>query len=422
MVQQFPILEDIDVTGKTVLLRADLNVPMVGGRVTDNTRILRVLPTLTYLLAKKARVVILSHFGRPKGKFVPSMSLAPLVDELSKALGGKEVHFGVDSIGQEAKNAIAKLAPGDIILLENLRFHPEEEAGDMKFARELANLGDIFVNDAFSASHRAHASITGIAEYLPVVAGRLMQEELSVISSLFEGAQKPIAAVIGGAKVSTKLALLQNLTTKMDMLVIGGAMANTFLCAQGHDVGASMCEKDLKKTAQDILKTAEKHGCKIILPVDLVVASEFKAQATCGVYAAHEIPKGGMAIDIGPESVALFSQALSGCKTVIWNGPMGAFETSPFDVSTVSLARVIASLTRQGKMRSIAGGGDTLAALNHAGLADSFSYLTTGGGAFLEWLEGKPMPGITALMEATAKAALAAKPVEALKPVQGNLA
>ena len=422
MAGNFLTLEDIDVAGKTVLLRADLNVPMQGGRVTDNTRIVRLLPTLTYLLAKKARVVILSHFGRPKGKFVPSLSLAPLVDALSAALNGKDVHFGVDCVGQAAKDAIAAIAPGDIVLLENLRFHPQEEAGDKDFARELASLGDVFVNDAFSASHRAHASITGIAEYLPVAAGRLMQEELSVIHEIFESAPKPIAAVVGGAKVSTKLALLQNLMTKMDVLVIGGAMANTFLYAQGHDVGASLYEKDLKKTAQEILKTAEKHNCKIVLPVDVVVASEFAAQATCTINQVSDIPKDGIAVDIGPASVARFSEELAACKTVIWNGPMGAFETSPFDVSTVGLARVIASLTKQGKLRSIAGGGDTLAALNHAGLASSFSYLTTGGGAFLEWLEGKPMPGIIALIEAAAKAALAAKPMDKLKPTQGSLA
>jgi phosphoglycerate kinase len=421
MAKDFLTLDTVELAGKTVLLRADLNVPMQGGRVTDSTRIVRLLPTLHHLLAHKAKIVILSHFGRPKGKFVPDLSLAPLVDALSAALDGKEVHFGVDCVGPAAQEAVSKLQAGEIVLLENLRFHPEEEAGDANFARELASLGDVFINDAFSASHRAHASITGIADYLPTAAGRLMEEELSVIVDIFEGAQSPVAAVVGGAKVSTKLALLQNLSSQMDVLVIGGAMANTFLYAQGHDVGASLFEKDLKKTALDILKNAEKNNCKIVLPVDVIVAEEFKPHASCTVRSASDIPKGGMAVDVGPQSVALFAQALEHCKLVIWNGPLGAFETSPFDVSTVNLARTIASLSTQGKMRSIAGGGDTLAALNHAGLASSFSYLTTGGGAFLEWLEGKPMPGITALAQAKAKAELMSKPVGELRPVQGKL-
>lgn len=397
---EFLKLEDMDVAGKVVLVRTDLNVPMLGGRVTDDTRIVRLLPTLRYLIAQKARIVLLSHFGRPKGKFVPDLSLAPLVDALSAALGGHTVRFGVDSIGPAAKEAVASLAPGEVLLLENLRFHPEEEKGDANFARELASLGDIFINDAFSASHRAHASITGLADYLPVAAGKLMEDEITVISSIFSGAQKPIGAVIGGSKVSTKLELLQNLTTRMDKIVIGGAMANTFLYALGHEVGASLCEKDLKDTALEILKTAEKNNCRLILPVDVVISKEFKAQAACGIYDVKSIPEGGIAIDVGPESVELFGRELSECKTIIWNGPLGAFETSPFDVSTVSLARIVAKLTQQGKVRSIAGGGDTLSALNHSGLASCFSYLTTGGGAFLEWLEGKVLPGVAVLLNA----------------------
>lgn len=401
-VMTFPHLEDIDLAGKTVLLRTDLNVPMQGGKVTDHTRILRLLPTLNYLIKKKCRVVLLSHFGRPGGKFVPSLSLAPLVDAVSDALDGKEVRFGVDCIGPAARDAVSKLQPGEVVLLENLRFHPEEEKGDAHFAQELASLGDIFINDAFSCSHRAHASITGIAQYLPVAAGRLMQEEIDVLGSIFSSAKHPIAAIIGGSKISSKLELLENLTKTMDMLVIGGAMANTFLYAQGHDVGKSLYEKSMKATALKILKQAQKNDCQILLPVDVVVSTSLHAQAPCTIADIDAIPDDGIAVDIGPSSIQLFAEALATCKTVIWNGPMGAFEISPFDVSTVSLARIIAKFTQSKHLRSIAGGGDTVSALMHSGLAQNFSYLSTAGGAFLEWLEGKTLPGVAVLLEAKA--------------------
>lgn len=395
----FPRLEDLEVANKTILVRTDLNVPMHGGQVTDHTRIVRLLPTLNYLIKKKARVVLLSHFDRPGGKFVPSMSLAPLVDPLSEALGGKEVKFGVDCIGPAAHEAVKKLKGGDVLLLENLRFHPEEEKGDLHFARELASLGDAYVNDAFSASHRAHASIVGITQFLPIAVGRLMEEELTVLGGIFTNPKKPLGAVVGGSKVSTKLALLNNLTKTMDILVIGGAMANTFLYAQGHSVGKSKCEKDMKATALKILRAAEKNGCRIVLPNDLVVVNEFKAHAPCKVMGIDTIPPEGMATDIGPGSVELFCEAISQCKTLVWNGPIGAFETSPFDCSNVGVSRHIAKLTARNTLRSIAGGGDTVAALTHAGLAEEFSYISTAGGAFLEWLEGKALPGVAVLMK-----------------------
>jgi phosphoglycerate kinase len=395
----FVRLEDLDVKGKKVLLRTDLNVPMQGGKVTDSTRIIRLLPTLHYLLEHGARVVLLSHFDRPKGKFVPSMSLAPLVDAVSEALGGREVKFGVDCVGKAARDAVNQLNDGELVLLENLRFHAQEEAGDEDFARELASLGDLFVNDAFSCSHRAHASITGIAKFLPTAAGRLMEQEVDVLTSIFSGAEKPLGAIIGGSKISTKLELLENLTKTMDVIVIGGAMANTFLHAQGYDVGKSKCEKDMKDTALSVLSNAAKNGCQLVLPTDLVVATHFAPQAPNRVVPVSKIPSDCTAVDVGPATVQLFTQVLTTCKTIVWNGPIGAFETSPFDVSTVSLARAIASLTEIGSTRSIAGGGDTVSALSHAGLVGSFSYLSTAGGAFLEWLEGKELPGVAALIQ-----------------------
>jgi phosphoglycerate kinase len=402
----FQTLEDINVTNKIVLVRVDLNVPMQGQKVTDKTRITRVLPTINYLIKNKARVVLLSHFGRPEGKPNPSMSLAALVDPLSAALK-KPVQFGVDCVGPDAEKAVAKLKPGDVLLLENLRFHPEEEKGDAAFSKQLADLGDIYVNDAFAASHRAHASITGIARHLPAIAGRLMEEEISQLCALFNGAKKPIAAIIGGSKVSTKLRLLNNLVKTMDVLLIGGAMANTFLYAQGHKVGHSRCEKDMKKTALMILNNAKKRGCRIVLPTDLVVTYKFKTRAQCEVVDVTHIPGEAMAADVGPATIGLFAAELLQCKTVVWNGPVGAFETSPFDVSSVNLARVVARLTRSKKIRSISGGGDTVAMLSHAGLTQEFSYISTAGGAFLEWLEGKTLPGVAALMQPARKRAKA---------------
>ena len=395
---KFPRLEDVDLAGKTVLIRTDLNVPMQGGKVTNNNRIVRLLPTLEYLMKKKCRIVLLSHFDRPKGKFVPSMSLAPLVDAVSEAMGGKEIQFGVDCIGPAARDAVAKLKAGEIVLLENLRFHPEEEAGDANFARELASLGDVFINEAFSASHRAHASITGIAAYLPIAAGRLMEEELASIYSIFSNAKKPITAIVGGSKISTKLELLENLVAKVDNVVIGGAMANTFLLSQGHSVGKSLVETNLKVTAKRILETAKKKKCTIILPVDVVVGQPDATSNAC--VGIEHIPADQMALDIGNETIRAISDCLATSKTVIWNGPMGLFETRPFDVSTMMVAREIARLTTSGTIKSIAGGGDTVAALAIAGLGGSFSYLSTAGGAFLEYLEGKTLPGITTLLEA----------------------
>lgn len=400
----FVRLSDVDVKNKTVLVRTDLNVPMQGGEISDHARITRLLPTINYLTEQKAKVVLISHFGRPEGKFVPSMSLAPVVDALAKELG-HEVLFGVDTVGSAARDAVAKLQPGQVILLENLRFHAEEEKGDANFAKELASLADIFVNDAFSASHRAHASISTIAQFIPVVAGKLMEEEVNVLTSLFSDAQKPIGAVIGGSKISTKLELLGNLIKTMDVLAIGGAMANTFLYAQGIPVGKSICEKSMKETALSVLAEAKKHGCKIVLPVDMVVTEKFEPQACCRVVSVDQIPENFTAVDIGPISTIHFADALKECKTLVWNGPVGAFETSPFDCSTVQLARLIAKQTRERGLRSVAGGGDTVAALTHAGMAGELSYLSTAGGAFLEWLEGKELPGVAALYQTKNKVA-----------------
>lgn len=394
----FLTLEDINTTNKTVLVRTDLNVPMSGGRVMDNTRIVKLIPTLEYLLKKKCRIILLSHFGRPGGKFVPSLSLAPLVDALSQALGGREIKFGVDCVGSAAKEVVSQLKTGEIVLLENLRFHAEEEKGDKRFARELASVGDVFINDAFSASHRAHASITGIAEFLPVAAGRLMQQELTALDTMFAHAKRPLTAIIGGAKVSTKLELLENLIGKVDTLIIGGAMANTFLAAQGIDIGKSLYESKLKATAKRIIDKAKKKGCALILPCDVVVGEMLETGKPTLMVDSAKIPSGMMALDVGNDTIRDIAQCLGrNTQTVIWNGPLGAFETRPFDVSTMMIAREIAALTRQGKIKSIAGGGDTIAALSAAGLEQSFSYISTGGGAFLEWLEGKTLPGVAVL-------------------------
>ena len=388
--------------GKTVLVRTDLNVPMEGGRITDQSRIMRLLPTLTMLSEQGARVALLSHFGRPEGKFDPSLSLAPLVDALSAALK-REVRFGVDCIGNAARNAVNALREGEIILLENLRFHLQEESGDEAFARELASLGEIYVNDAFSCSHRAHASITGIPRFLPSFAGMLLLEEVTALSNVFSTAMRPLAAVVGGSKVSTKLALLENLVSKVDVLVIGGAMANTFLHAQGIAIGRSLYEPKMARTAKGILSAAEKAKCHILLPADVVVAETLCPHDPCAVCTLNDIPHGGMIADVGPVTLMHYLQTLSTCRMVVWNGPVGAFEVSPFDSGTVHLARMLASLTRAGALQTIAGGGDTLAAIAHAGLSQAFTYLSTAGGAFLEWLEGKELPGITALLSAPAR-------------------
>ncbi len=377
-------------------MRTDLNVPMEGSRVVDDTRLRGLVPTIQALQQRGARIVLLSHFDRPKGKYEPSMSLAPLVDALA-ALLQQEVQFGVDCVGPSAKDAVGGLPERGVLLLENLRFHGAEEAGDDTFARALASLGDCYVNDAFSCSHRAHASITGIPAYLPSAAGMLLQREVEMLTALFSHAETPLVAAIGGSKISTKLALIDNLMARVDALIVGGAMANTFLLAQGYDVGKSICEKDMRSTAAGILARAREHACEIVLPVDLVVTEKFQRGAACMVVPVSHIPPTHTATDVGPASVARFSTVLERARTVVWNGPIGAFEVSPFDCSTVSFARSIAAVTRAGQCRSIAGGGDTLAAITHAGVSQEFSYLSTAGGAFLEWLEGKVLPGIAAL-------------------------
>jgi len=392
-----PTLESLDVTGKTVLVRLDLNVPMQAGRVTDATRITRVVPTLQYLMERHAKVVILSHLGRPKG-FDPSQSLAPLVDALSAALWDRPVKFSPDCVGNSAKLAVEGAEAGDVILMENLRFHAEEKANDPAFAKAMASLGDCYVNDAFSCSHRAHASIVGLNPYMPAAAGRLMQEEVAALEGLSNPA-RPMTAIVGGSKVSTKLELLGNLVAKVDNLVIGGAMANTFLAAQGIHVGASLCETEMAQTARDIIAGAKEKGCRIILPTDVVVAKKFKAHAENLVCDVHDIPSDGMILDVGPRSLLALQDVINSSKTLVWNGPVGAFETAPFDATTVQVARMIASASRAGKLHSVAGGGDTVAALAHAGVTHQLSYLSTAGGAFLEWLEGKELPGIAALMK-----------------------
>ncbi|MBN8542696.1 MAG: phosphoglycerate kinase [Alphaproteobacteria bacterium] len=392
-----PTLESLDVNGKTVLVRLDLNVPMQAGRVLDNTRILRIIPTLQYLIERHAKVVVLSHLGRPKS-FDPALSLAPLVDALSENLWDRPVKFSPDCIGNTAKMAVQNASEGDVILMENLRFHKGEEGNDPEFAKALAELGDAYVNDAFSCSHRAHASVVGINNHLPSAAGRLLQQEVEALSKTLTTPDRPMAAIVGGSKISTKLELLGNLTGKVDKLIIGGAMANTFLHAQGYDVGASLCEKEMKETAQKILKEAAAKGCEIVLPVDAVVANKLAPHAASQVVDVKSIPKVMSILDVGPRSMVRLFEVIEQCKTLVWNGPVGAYETQPFDASTVQLARLVAQRSREGSLHSVAGGGDTVAALAHAGLANELSYLSTAGGAFLEWLEGKELPGIAALL------------------------
>ncbi|MFN7401819.1 MAG: phosphoglycerate kinase [Alphaproteobacteria bacterium] len=399
MTSTLPSLETLDVTGKTVLVRLDLNVPMQRGRVVDATRITRIIPTLQYLIERHAKIVVLSHLGRPGG-FDPGLSLAPLVDILSENLWDRPVKFSPDCVGSTARLAVEAAAPGDVILMENLRFHAEEEANDPTFGKALASLGDAFVNDAFSCSHRAHASIVGINPHLPSAAGRLLAEEATALSRTLSTPNRPLAALVGGSKVSTKITLLGNLCAKVDKLIIGGAMANTFLYAQGYDVGASWVEPDMKSTVRDILKEATSKGCALILPSDVVVASAFEPHAPAQVVEVKHIPKRSMILDIGPRSLMQLFRAIEDSRTLVWNGPVGAYETAPFDSSTVQLARMVAARSREGLLHSVAGGGDTVAALAHAGLTSELSYLSTAGGAFLEWLEGKELPGIAALLGA----------------------
>jgi phosphoglycerate kinase len=396
---QFKTIDTINVSGKRVLVRVDLNVPMKNGKVTDATRIERAAPTVAELAAKGAKVVVLSHFGRPDGKPVAEMSLRPLVEPLAAALG-KPVAFAEDCIGPLAEAAVAALKPGDIVLLENLRFHKEEEKNDSAFVDKLAALGEIYVNDAFSTAHRAHASTEGIANRLPAAAGRLMQAELEALEKALGTPRRPVCAVVGGAKVSSKLELLGHLVSKVDKLIIGGGMANTFLHAQGIKVGKSLCEKDLAATALEILEKAKQARCMVLLPTDIVVAGEFKANALHRVVDVRACPDDQMILDVGPQSVALYQKEVGDCATLVWNGPLGAFELQPFDAGTTALAQSVARLTSEGKLLSVAGGGDTVAALAHAGVEDKFSYVSTAGGAFLEWMEGKTLPGVAALIRA----------------------
>ncbi|MEM8750568.1 MAG: phosphoglycerate kinase [Pseudomonadota bacterium] len=393
----FKTLDDLtDVAGKRALVRVDINVPMEEGRVTDTTRIERIAPTVRELSAKGMKVILLAHFGRPKGEVVASMSLTPVVPSLSQIFG-RTVAFATDCCGQPAIDAIASMNNGDVLLLENTRFHPCEEKNNPPFGKELADLGDIYINDAFSAAHRAHASTVGIAEHLPSYAGRTMQAELEALEKGLGAPNHPVIAIVGGAKISTKLDLLGNLVSRVDHLVIGGGMANTFLAAKGVAVGKSLCEHDLAETARDIFAKAEAAGCEIILPSDVVVAEGFAANSPNRVVDAGSVPDDMMILDAGPDTVALIAERMSNARTLVWNGPLGAFEIEPFDKATVQAARQAAELTRAETLVSVAGGGDTVAALNHAGVADDFTYVSTAGGAFLEWMEGKVLPGVAAL-------------------------
>lgn len=392
-------LDDLDLDGKVVLTRVDINVPVEDGRVTDATRITRIVPTVRDILAKGGRPVLLAHFDRPKGRVVPEMSLRVTLPALSEALG-VEVAFAEDCLDETARAAIAALPAGGVLLLENTRFHPGEEANDPAFAAEVAALGDVYCNDAFSAAHRAHATTEGIARLLPACAGRLMQAELEALERALGKPERPLVAVVGGAKVSTKLELMGNLISRVDTLVIGGGMANTFLAAQGIEVGRSLAEHDLADTARDILARAEAAGCTILLPVDVVVAREFKAGAAHEIVPATACPTDAMILDAGPDSIARINAAFGEAKTLVWNGPLGAFEIPPFNAATDAAARQAARLTREGRLLSVAGGGDTVAALNASGSAGDFTYVSTAGGAFLEWLEGKTLPGVAALEQA----------------------
>ena len=394
---RFRTLEDLEVAGRTVLVRLDLNVPMKDGEVADATRIERSVPTVKELLDKGAKVVVLAHFGRPKGKREPSMSLAPLAQPLGQALGGTPVQFAEDCIGEPAQRAVEALRPGEVLLLENLRFHAGEEKNDPAFGDQLARLGDLYVDDAFSAAHRAHASITGLAERLPAAAGRLMQAEVEALSRALDDPERPLVALVAGAKVSTKLELLGNLISRVDVMVLGGGMANTFLFAQGTPVGKSLAEKEMADTARAIAAKARERNCQLVLPIDARIARRFEAGAPSEVVAIGQVPEDGMILDIGPGSVQATEQHLANCRTVVWNGPLGAFEIPPFDAATTAVARRVAELTQAGRLMSIAGGGDTVSALAHAGVLEQLSYVSTAGGAFLEWLEGKELPGVAVL-------------------------
>ena len=392
----FHTLDSAVLKDKRVLVRVDLNVPMENGKVSDATRIDRILPTLREITAKGGKAILLAHFGRPKNGPDAANSLKPVAAALSEHLG-RPVAFASDCVGEPAQTAISHMVDGDVLLLENTRFHKGEEKNDPALVAQMAALGDVYVNDAFSAAHRAHASTEGLAKKLPAYAGRTMQAEIEALSKALEKPARPLGAVVGGAKVSSKLELLGNLTKKVDFLIIGGGMANTFLAAQGKKVGKSLCEHDMLDTAREILKNAAANKCQIVLPTDAVVATEFKAHAPSHVVSVDHVGDDEMILDAGPRSVAEVEAVLGVLKTLVWNGPFGAFELEPFDAATNAVANVAARLTEEGKLLSVAGGGDTVSALNHAGVADKFTYVSTAGGAFLEWLEGKVLPGVEAL-------------------------
>jgi phosphoglycerate kinase len=391
----FRTLDGVEVNGKRVLLRVDLNVPMENGKVADVTRIERVAPTIAEIADKGGKVILLAHFGRPKGPD-PKESLRPVAAEVARIVG-RPVAFATDCIGEPAEVAVAAMKPGDILCLENTRFHRGEENNDPAFVAALAKLGDLWVNDAFSAAHRAHASTEGLGHKIPAYAGRAMQAELEALSKALEAPRRPVAAIVGGAKVSTKLDLLGNLVAKVDVLMIGGGMANTFLLALGKPVGKSLAERDLAGTARDILDKAKAKGCEIVLPVDAIVARKFEAHALSRVVGVDAVGGDDMILDIGPRSIEHVISVLGRVKTLVWNGPFGAFELEPFDTGTVEVAEAAAELTAAGRLIAVAGGGDTVAALNAAGTADRFTYVSTAGGAFLEWMEGKPLPGVEVL-------------------------
>jgi phosphoglycerate kinase len=396
MSNPFRTLDDAAVSGKRVLLRVDLNVPTENGRVTDKTRIERVASTIEEISTKGGKVILLAHFGRPKGGPDEANSLKPVaaaVEEIIK----RPVAFATDSIGDAAAAAIAEMKNGDVLLLENTRFHKGEEKNDPAHVEALAKLGDIYVNDAFSAAHRAHASTEGVAQKLPAYCGRAMQAELDALTIALGNPQRPVAAIVGGAKVSTKLDLLGNLVNKVNVLIIGGGMANTFLFAQGKAVGKSLCEKDMADTARSILGAADKVKCRIVLPVDATVAKQLKAHAPVRVVDVDHVAEDEMILDTGPNSIVVIEEILGQIKTLVWNGPFGAFETPPFEAATMQIAKTVGFLTRDGQLKSIAGGGDTVAALNQAGVAGQFTYVSAAGGAFLEWMEGRALPGVEAL-------------------------
>lgn len=392
----FKTIRDIDLNNKRVLLRADLNVPAQSGKVTDTARIDRLKPTIDYLCKSGAKTIILSHFGRPDGEHNPQMSLAFLLSTLEESWG-VPVKFAQDCIGPKAESLIADMKPGQVAILENVRFYKGEEANDPAFCKELAKLGDIYVNDAFSVSHRAHASTEGLAHLLPAAAGFLMEEELNALDRALGNPSRPVAAIAGGSKISTKLKVLNNLVQKVDFLILGGGMANTFLHAQGAEIGLSLCEKDMADEAKKIMDTAAAKGCKILLPVDSVTVTSIQPRAEYEIHDSRKIPSGRMAIDVGDQTIAHIINEIKNCRTLVWNGPMGVFEIKPFDEGTNALAREIATRTKKQELVSIAGGGDTAAALENAGVANDLTYISTAGGAFLEWLEGRTLPGVAAL-------------------------